>query len=169
MNAKNLYKHLYKLLEDVTPIKADCGKLCNAACCEGDDETGMYLFPFEETMYDGTEKWLKIYDSDFIFNGKPVKLATCNGKCDRKKRPLSCRIFPLFSSERKHLCADKRASHLCPLVAGKIQLDEYNPEFIENVTKVFNILQKFKITREYIRETQKIIDEYDEIQDIFQK
>jgi hypothetical protein len=65
MNAKKLYKHIYKLLEDVTPIKADCGKLCNAACCEGDDETGMYLFPFEETMYDGTEKWLKIYDSDF--------------------------------------------------------------------------------------------------------
>lgn len=169
MEAKKLYTHLYKLLENVTPIKADCGKLCNSACCEGDDETGMYLFPFEETMYDGTEKWLKIYDSDFIFNGKPVKLATCNGKCDRKKRPLSCRIFPLFSNEMCQICADKRASHLCPLVAGKIQLEEYNPLFVENVTKVFRILQKFKITRDYIKETQKIINEYDDIQDIFQK
>ena len=114
MDAKKIYKHLYKLLEKATPIGVDCGQLCNGACCEGDGETGMYLFPFEEQMYNGTEEWLEIYDSDFIFKGKPVKIAICNGTCNRKKRPLSCRIFPLFKIDGE-LKNDPRAVHVCPL------------------------------------------------------
>ena len=38
------------LLEEVTPLRRDCGALCGAACCsslEG-EETGMLLFPGEE-------------------------------------------------------------------------------------------------------------------------
>lgn len=159
MNAKKLYRHLYKLLENATPIGVDCGKLCGAACCKGDGDAGMYLFPFEELMYDGTEDWIKIYDSDFIFRGEPVKIAICNGTCDRKKRPLSCRIFPLFQCGEV-LKNDYRAAHICPLAAGRITLDEYEPAFVENTRKVFNVLNKFGITREYIAETQKIIDEF---------
>ena len=159
MEAKKLYKHLYKLLEKATPIGVDCGQLCNGACCEGDGETGMYLFPFEECMYDGREEWLKIYDSDFIFKGKPVKIAICNGTCDRKKRPLSCRIFPLFKIDGE-LKNDLRAVHVCPLAKGNITLEEYDQTFVENTKKVFNILEKFTTTREYVAETQKIIDEF---------
>ena len=159
MDAKKIYRHLYKLLENSTPIGVDCGQLCGGACCEGDGETGMYLFPFEECMYDGTEDWIKIYDNDFIFRGKPVKIAICNGRCNRKKRPLSCRIFPLFKCDGV-LKNDPRAVHICPLAKGNITLDEYDEEFVENLRKVFNILDKFGITREYIAETNKIIEEF---------
>ena len=159
MNAKKIYKHLYRLLEKSTPIGVDCGQLCDAACCEGDGETGMYLFPFEECMYDGTEEWLKIYDSDFIFRGKPVKIAICNGTCDRKKRPLSCRIFPLFKCGGE-LKNDLRALHICPLAKGNITLEEYDGTFVANTKKVFNILDKFAVTREYIAETEKIIEDF---------
>ena len=159
MDAKKIYKHLYKLLEQSTPIGVDCGQLCGAACCKGDGDTGMYLFPFEECMYDGTEDWLEIYESDFEFRGKPVKIAICNGTCDRKKRPLSCRIFPLFETDGK-LKNDLRAVHICPLAAGNITLDEYDWEFVENTKKVFNILNKFGITKEYVEETNKIINEF---------
>lgn len=159
MTAKKLYRHLYKLLENATPIGVDCGQLCGGACCKGDGDTGMYLFPFEEVMYDGTEDWIKVYESDFIFRDKPVKIAICNGTCDRNKRPLSCRIFPLFQCDGV-LKNDLRAVHICPLAAGKITLDEYDYTFVENTRKVFNILNKFGITKEYIEETQKIIDEF---------
>ena len=167
MNAKKLYGHMYSLLDNITPIKADCGKLCGSACCKGDEDTGMYLFPYEETMFSGNESWIKIYDSDFLSGNKPVKIAICNGTCERRKRPLSCRIFPLFLSEEKLICTDLRASHICPLAAAKIDFNEYNPEFINNVTRVFNILMKFKTTRRYISDTQKIIEEYEEINNIF--
>ncbi len=160
MNAKKLYKYLYKKLENITPIGVDCGQLCGAACCEGDGETGMYLFPFEEQMYDGTEDWLEIYDSDFIIDGNPVKIAICDGTCDRKKRPLSCRIFPLFKCDGG-LKNDLRAVHICPLAAGNITLEEYDHKFVENTKKVFNILSKFKVTKKYIEETQKIIKEFE--------
>lgn len=159
MNAKKIYTHLYKLLENATPIGVDCGQLCSGACCEGDGETGMYLFPFEECMYDGTEDWIKIYDSDFIFREKPVKIAICNGTCNRKKRPLSCRIFPLFKCDGV-LQNDPRAVHICPLAKGNITLEEYDSKFVENTKKVFNVLDKFSITKEYLTDTNKIIDEF---------
>ncbi len=161
MNVKEFYTYLYSLLENVTPLNVDCGNLCKGACCEGDGETGMYLFPYEEVMYDGSESWLKIYDSDFIFKGKPVKIAICNGTCDRNKRPLSCRIFPLFTNKHNKLVYDKRGKGLCPLVTAKIPFTQFDPDFIGNVKRVFNALDKFSLTRSYVKETQKIIDEYD--------
>ena len=42
------------ILKDVTPLKKNCGRLCDAACCQSDEsgENGMLLFPFEECLYD---------------------------------------------------------------------------------------------------------------------
>ena len=168
MDAKKFYTHLYKLLDDVTPIKADCGKLCGGACCEGDEETGMYLFPHEEVMYSGKEKWIKIEDSEFIFRGKPVKIAICTGKCVRHKRPLSCRIFPLFLDNNGAVVHDKRGNGLCPLVTAKIPLGDFDPEFIGNVKRVFNILNRFTVTKEYLAQTRELIEEYDELNNIFE-
>lgn len=84
---KSSYERLYKkaknIMEDKTPLKNDCGFLCNKACCKGDTETGMLLFPFEETTLTVSEK-----DS--------VRLCVCEGSCKRESRPLSCMIFPFF-------------------------------------------------------------------------
>lgn len=167
MKPERFYKHIYRLLDEVTPLKADCGHLCDCACCKGDEEEGMYLFPHEEVMYDGSESWLKIYDSDFIFKGKPVKIAICDGTCERSKRPLSCRIFPLFTDENKKVIVDIRGRSVCPLVKAKIPLKQYDPMFLKNIRHVFNMLGNVKTTREYLEETRKIIKEFDAINDLF--
>ena len=42
-------------LKELTPLKADCGRVCGARCCaplEG-EETGMLLFPGEAEAYAG--------------------------------------------------------------------------------------------------------------------
>ena len=46
-------KKVYKILDNVTPLREDCGKLCSGECCKGDDDTGMLLFPGEEKFFEG--------------------------------------------------------------------------------------------------------------------
>lgn len=168
MEAKKLYSYLYSLLDDVTPLKVDCGALCDGACCKGDD-AGMYLFPHEEVMYSGREKWMKIYDSEVLLRGEPLKILVCKGKCDRKKRPLSCRIFPFFVGADGKVCIDKRANAMCPLAQSKMDISEFNPEFVENVGKVFRMLGKIKITKEFIELNKEIIRDYGKMEEMFGK
>lgn len=167
MHAVKFYRHLYRLLEQSTPIGTDCGALCGAACCQGDADSGMYLFPFEEQMYNGTENWMQIKDSDWFFEGKPVKILICTGRCDRRKRPLSCRIFPLMWY-RGALCADPRAIPLCPLAAGASWKD-YDPAFLQNVRRVFRALQKVRVTRAYVQATGLLIDELEQLKNQLKK
>ena len=48
----DVYSAAYSLIDEATPLRhKDCGALCDGACCKGDDETGMYLYPFEEAMF----------------------------------------------------------------------------------------------------------------------
>ena len=80
---------LYELLADATPLRSDCGALCGAACCRGDEKDGMLLFPGERDYYIGREGF-RIrrsgeYDAEYL---------VCEGSCDRNDRPLSCRIYP---------------------------------------------------------------------------
>ena len=54
-----LLKKARDLLEELTPLKTDCGKVCGARCCrslEG-EETGMLLFPGEEEYYLEDPAW----------------------------------------------------------------------------------------------------------------
>ena len=46
-------------LNNVTPLKKDCGRVCDARCCRTLDgeETGMLLFPSEAEAYAGKEGW----------------------------------------------------------------------------------------------------------------
>ena len=133
-----LIRGAYRILGDTTPIPADCGKLCGAACCKGDGETGMLLFPGEAPRlakiagfrvlridYMDTRQWLLI----------------CEGTCDRNLRPLSCRIFPLAPKvhEDGSVTArlDPRAMGVkCPLAIMRY-LDS---GFTERVSRVFSLL-----------------------------
>ena len=36
---RKMYEKIFKLLGDLTPLKADCGLLCEGACCKGDENT----------------------------------------------------------------------------------------------------------------------------------
>lgn len=146
MNAAYVYLQLYRLFDNITPLKADCGKLCKKACCKGED-CGMYLFPGEKKAFDILNAdWAEIEKSEFCYsyNGKTkhVPILFCNGKCDRYQRPLACRIFPLtpyLKDGKLSIIIDPRAKAICPLAVG-MNKEEYEPEFKRNVEKAFKLL-----------------------------
>ena len=83
------------LLEDVTPLRTDCGLLCAHACClpDEDGQGGVYLFPGEKPL---TGDWGEIVPEE-ILPGVPADMLICRGACDRRLRPLACRIFPCWA------------------------------------------------------------------------
>ena len=129
-----LIQEAYKILGRLTPLKSDCGRLCNAACCKGDSTTGMLLFPDEEELY--SENEFNIIDA----NGK--KLLVCNGTCNRDKRPLACRIFPLAIVKlngRVQVIADPRSIPVCPLYRQALvgRLDPGFQKAVKTVAQLF--------------------------------
>ena len=132
-----------KMLEGVTPLKFDCGGLCRAACCAADPDeiTGMLLFPHEEELYIGQEKWMGIIPSGLMHQGKAVPLLYCTKPCPREHRPLACRIFPLVGTMRRGKLAvkmDVRGEQVCPLIDSGIK--GLNPDFVTAVREVFDAL-----------------------------
>lgn len=118
-----IYK-AYEYLSDVTPLSYDCGKLCGQLCCKGNDNDGMLLFPGEEKIFENLEGFSVYYDNRY-----ESLCVRCNGKCDRKLRPLSCRIFPYFiylkNEDSKPVCAaDLRAGDFCVLLKDSLPLDK---------------------------------------------
>lgn len=166
MNAAYIYLQLYRLFDDCTPIKADCGQLCGSICCAGDD-SGMYLFPGEKEVYKLlTPEWAHIEESDFTydFNGKQytVPLFMCNGSCDRFSRPLACRIFPLtpyLKNNKLEIIIDPRAKSICPLAKGLL-IDDFDPTFTANVKKAFVFLMKNKHFSHYMKIYSSYLDDF---------
>lgn len=164
INSKTFYTKIYKMLENVTPLEIDCGKLCEGACCAVTDEiTGMYLFPNEDIMYKPMPSWGAIHEIDFTYDkGKYIDLFTCEGKCDRKLRPLSCRIFPLVPyakrGEKLQIIMDIRGRGMCPL-ATAMKKEDLSPEFIETVTEAMQLCMAVRDTREFIYALSESLDE----------
>lgn len=167
MNIAYIYLQIYRLFDNVTPLKADCGGLCDAACCRGDD-AGMYLFPGEEKVYRLLKpKWVKIEKSDFTYEYKSQKknvpILICPGTCDRYQRPLACRIFPLTpyvgKNGRLEIIIDPRAKSVCPL-SHELSVDEFDRQFLINVKKAFILLMKNSEIKEYMVRYSEYIDEY---------
>lgn len=146
-----MYKKIFNILGELTPLKADCGQLCGCACCKGDDKTGMRLFPHEESAL------------NIIETSSSVRLAVCNGTCDRNKRPLACRIFPFFPTVdekgKVYVELDYRAANLCPMVE---HCDEiiFDKRFLRAVKRVGKILAKYDECRKFLFESTKEIDTY---------
>ena len=112
------------ILEDVTPLKTDCGLLCRGLCCrpmEG-EMTGMLLFPGEERYYEGREGYRMV-------TAEQGTLLICSGRCDRADRPLACRLMPLIPLVREDgikVATDQRARTVCPLARqGKDALEKH--------------------------------------------
>lgn len=127
---ERLYKRAKDIMEEKTPLKKDCGLLCGKACCKGDGETGMLLFPFEETTLPVIEK-------------EGVRLCVCDGSCNRKERPLSCMIFPFFPyithEGRIKVIPDIRGGEICPIVRNFTQT-RLDRRFLHRVKKVGRLL-----------------------------
>lgn len=159
---KKTYMAIYRLLDKVSPIQGDCGKLCNAACCtcggdsqdqEGlDFDLGIYLLPGEEKLFTMKEDWLKWsveYAEDYDFPdswfGK-VYFVRCKTPpvCPRESRPLQCRFFPLaphFSDQGnlQLILSTSELPYTCPLISEKTEL---NQEFIQATYIVWKRLIK---------------------------
>ncbi len=165
LDKKAFYTKIYKMLENITPLPVDCGELCNGACCTVTDEiTGMYLFPGEEVMYENLPKWAEIHDTDFTYDGgKEVNLITCEGRCNRKLRPLSCRIFPLVPYAKRgedlKIVMDVRGRGMCPL-ATAMKVEDLSPEFVETVAKTMKMCMLVRETREFLYALSDSLDEY---------
>lgn len=134
----NALERAYALLEEVTPLATDCGAVCDGRCChESADSEGMLLFPGEEVLL-----------ADAGYTIRPAEggyLLTCDGTCDRSRRPLACRIFPLFpiltEEGRVRAVYDPRGWRMCPLVreCAHVPLDR---DFVRGVRRVGRVLME---------------------------
>ena len=145
----------YALLEELTPLTTDCGAVCDGRCCrESADSEGMLLFPGEETL---------LADAGFAI--RPAAggyLLTCGGTCDRSRRPLACRIFPLFpyvtQQGRVRAVYDPRGYRMCPLVreCAHVPLDR---TFVRAVRRVGRILMENSACAAFLQQNSREIDE----------
>lgn len=136
--------------------------LCGAECCVGEEceDMGMYLFPGEEVMFEG-EEGFRIEESEFEANGKKTLILYCEGHCDRRKRPLSCRIFPLFpyvtvTGELK-VVRDIRAKSICPLF--EVGMEDYSHTFIRGVKHIGKYLCEDSEGFGFLFELSRLLDE----------
>ena len=153
----SLYSRAYALLGRVTPIAADCGRLCNAKCCAGDENTGMILFP-GECEFISNASFLNISKSNM--QGMEIDFATCNGVCKRQLRPLSCRIFPLapfWNGEELKIAPDPRAKFLCPLLDAE---EFISKEFYSAVEEAFSLLVEDAEISDMLIHYTKMLEEY---------
>ena len=137
MDALQAIVNARELLNSVTPLNGDCGRYCGGACCQSDEDGqgGMLLFPGEEKLYDPLPPGFQISRDDGVLPG--ALLITCAGRCDRARRPLACRLFPLLPT-RKGCRMDRRAWAVCPLMEhGKAGL---RGDFVNAVKEAGRIL-----------------------------
>jgi len=142
-----------ELLRELTPLKTDCGRLCSGACCEGDENTGMLLFPGEEALYENCA-FARVIPADFALGGEDVKLLVCSGRCERENRPLACRLFPLFLTFKEDgvtkLRLDRRAKSVCPLTDYGIK--SLDPDFKQAARKAYDLLLEDARCAAYLKE-----------------
>lgn len=153
------------ILEDVTPLKTDCGMLCQGLCCrpmEG-EMTGMLLFPGEEKYYEGREGYR-------MTETEQGTLLLCSGWCERADRPLSCRLMPLIPLIREdavRVATDFRAKTVCPLARqGKDALD---PDFVSAVRQVGRILAEDDDQRAFLIKLTRQQDELKALRNQFRR
>ena len=142
---KRTWKAIYRLLDKVSPVDYDCGKLCGSVCCTYSDtceeELGSYLYPGEEKLHRKNDSWLdwtveQAEDVEFpdSWSGK-IYFVKCKTPphCPRNLRPFQCRTFPLAPhiTEEGFLTLinnDEELPYICPLIDKNLKL---NKDFIK--------------------------------------
>lgn len=157
--SKQIIESAYEMIGRATPLKSDCGKLCDGACCTS--KGYMLLFPYEHEVLLGKGFDITIKELDGY---GPVYTLTCNGSCDRGIRPLSCRIFPLapkIKDGELFVRIDPRARNVCPLSHKSIlSLDK---EFTNIIKKTLNMLFQNDRMAQYLKAVSDIADKYNDI------
>lgn len=163
---KDIYQLAYEEIGEATPLyHADCGELCHGICCQGDEDTGMYLYPFEEQCYPKKNHWYRIIESEFVYDQHCVKILTCPGQCLRSERPLACRIFPLAPYQKNReeplkIRIDPRSFSMCPL-ADQTLRSQIDPMFYQRVSRALHYLNCYEPIHQFIVEMSYQMDEYE--------
>ena len=151
-----LIKLAYDMMSAFTPLKSDCGKLCNKACCKSCGL--MLLFPYEYEL-------LKHQDykfSKYTLEGfGEIYAMTCSSTCNRENRPLSCRTFPLAPKVIEgevFVQLDARGRSVCELTHKSIK--SLDNEFVNAVKKTLIMLSKDDTMAQYLSATTKLVDKY---------
>ncbi len=169
MNNIQIIKEAYLILNKETPLKHDCGKLCNSLCCRDNGEgLGMWLLPDEKEL-------LKKYNTyTFHESCDGTETVVCNGKCNRNMRPFACRIYPYYPSLKMsedgyidiQIKVDPRARLTCPIA-------RYNSKYRANIFFLSNLkhsvrvlLKSPEITKELF-EINDFLSEIEEMQNKF--
>ena len=141
------------LLCTLTPLKTDCGRLCQGACCRGDEATGMLLFPGEAALYEGCD-FAKVIPAEFDLAGERAQLLVCDGHCERDNRPLACRLFPLYlrflRSGKTKVKMDPRAAAVCPLTDYGVEA--LDSAFVEAARQAYDLLLGDETCARYLKE-----------------
>lgn len=143
----------YTRLEDITPLKYDCGSLCGALCCQNngkDGETlGMWLLPYEKELLEALTKDDEYTSFTFGKAEDGTETVFCDGRCDRRLRPFACRIYPFYPYIYKcedgrtkiEVRIDPRARFSCPM-AMKDSYLRPSIEFVSAVKNAVRVLMK---------------------------
>ncbi len=143
------------LLEDVTPLDTDCGRVCDGRCCRPSaDSVGMLLLPGEEAL---------LADEGFTLTpADGGTLLTCEGHCHREMRPFACRVFPLFpyvgEDGRVRAVYDPRSWRLCPLTQNCARVP-LRRDFVRAVRRAGRILMRDPACAAFLRANSREIDD----------
>lgn len=159
-----LLEEAYRLTENVTPLKYDCGKLCSALCCKENitasaQSGGMQLLPGEDEI-------INTADGFEIKSVSDGNILVCSGKCKRNLRPFMCRIFPYYAhiktDENKNthisLLPDPRALRICPIVSGNGRKHRTSVYFRRNITRAIRILMRDEDIKKELIKTSSFCD-----------
>ncbi|MBO4883801.1 MAG: hypothetical protein J5602_00685 [Clostridia bacterium] len=147
------------MLENITPMNRDCGRICGAACCKPDEDGrgGVFLFPGEEELVGG--EWATVTRLE---NGPGLMLA-CDGTCERAKRPLGCMIFPLTpeidGEGRVSMRFDVRARPLCPLLRNGLM--GLRADFRKTAEQAMRLIASDPEGLAFLREWEALERQYD--------
>jgi hypothetical protein len=165
------WDRVYALLNDVTPLKTDCGKLCGAFCCqEYEPGVGVYLEPGEESRFEGEKSWCRVdghsprhldFCPEWESKVQFVGFLRCLQSCPREKRPLHCRTFPLAPYLDKEgkltMVVDNEARMICPLARrGETAM---TPEFREAALKAWQLVVESPLHRAQVEWLSRKRDE----------
>ena len=179
---KRTWKAIYRLLDKVSPIGGDCGRLCGAICCTcGDsceEELGIYLYPGEEKIHSRKDDWLTWTvenAEDFEFPdswGGNVYFVKCKTPphCPRTQRPFQCRTYPLSPYLTKDgilelVYNDEELPYTCPLIKEEIPL---NDDFVKATYTVWKHLVCDPYIRDLVEEDSRARDESEALDSDFE-
>ena len=161
-DSADLWRRAHTVMDGVTPLGTDCGLLCGARCCSGGPLDGMLLFPGEEMRYQDTTlpaNWvLRESGIRLPASGAFIWLLVCTGTCDRARRPLACRVFPLLprvdARGGLRVAPDLRALSTCPLLHDK-EAPRIRPAFVRAVEEAFSEVVRVQGVVELLRLLQE--------------